>query len=227
MVYRVRGGKAFVFQALKPNGAYVQLGTGTKDRAVARDIEHMWGKLAGKRAWDLLSPILLTAGRDRTRQILALYDLWMKENGDLEGIRQRKRDRDVVPLVRGWETWYRGEVADDTADHALMHVRWLLPEGTPRMVSQITTDWLTERLTAYEGKRNTRRKVHSSWSGFFGYLSQVHKLWPRNPIDDVPRPAQEDSPIRFYELDVVERIVGAQPDAQRRAIFALLYGTGC
>jgi integrase len=31
--------------------------------------------------------------------------------------------------------------------------------------------------------------------------------------------------VRFYELDVVERIVAAQPTAERRALMALLYGT--
>jgi hypothetical protein len=29
-----------------------------------------------------------------------------------------------------------------------------------------------------------------------------------NPMDRVSRPAEEASPIRFYELDVVEQIVG-------------------
>jgi integrase len=40
----------------------------------------------------------------------------------------------------------------------------------------------------------------------------------------VPRPAEEASPIRFYELDDVERVVGWQPTAARRAAFALAYG---
>jgi integrase len=42
----------------------------------------------------------------------------------------------------------------------------------------------------------------------------------------VTRPAMQASPIRFYELDVVERIVAYQLTAERRALFALLYGTG-
>jgi hypothetical protein len=43
-------------------------------------------------------------------------------------------------------------------------------------------------------------------------------------MDRVPRPAEEASPIRFYELDVVERIIGWRPTAARRAAFALAYG---
>jgi integrase len=44
-------------------------------------------------------------------------------------------------------------------------------------------------------------------------------------MDAVERPGVERSPSRFYELDVVERIINYQPTAERRAIFALLYGT--
>lgn len=225
MVYRVSGGRSYVFQALRPDGGYEQLGTGAKDRELAKDIEYMWGKLARKRAWDLLRPVLSAKRRQRTKLLVELFDLWTETDGDIEEIRQRKKDRDIEPLVAEWKKWYRGEVRGDTVDHAVPHVRWLLPEGTPRLVSAVTTDWLTERLTAYEGKRNTRRKVHSSWSGLFGYLAQVHKLWPKNPMDDVPRPSVEVSPIRFYEQDVVDRIVAWQPTEQRRALFAFLYGT--
>jgi integrase/recombinase XerD len=42
----------------------------------------------------------------------------------------------------------------------------------------------------------------------------------------VERPTEQRHPIRFYELDVVERIVDAQRTESRRALFALLYGTG-
>jgi integrase len=45
-------------------------------------------------------------------------------------------------------------------------------------------------------------------------------------MDRVSRPAEEASPIRFYELDVVEQIVGWQPTEARRAFFALAYGSG-
>lgn len=186
----------------------------------------MWKRLAAKRAWNLLNPVLQAEGRERAKQIHALYDHWVAAAGDLvghssvaldalvEAVRQRKKDRDVEPFVGEWATWYAGEVASDTVDHAKAHVRYLLPAGVPRLVSQVTTDWLTQQLTAYDGKRNTRRKVHSHWTGFFGYLTQVHKLWLKNPMDDVARPSVEVSPIRFYEQDVVERIVGWQPTLQ-------------
>jgi site-specific recombinase XerD len=81
-------------------------------------------------------------------------------------------------------------------------------------------------VAAYPGKRNTLRRVHSAWSSFFEYATRVHGHFPVNPMIAVTRPSEEQSPIQFYELDEVRRIVDAQPTAERRALFALLYGTG-
>jgi integrase len=53
----------------------------------------------------------------------------------------------------------------------------------------------------------------------------VKGLYPANPMEKVTRPAVQSSPIRFYELDTVERIVAYQPTPERRALFALLYGS--
>lgn len=79
---------------------------------------------------------------------------------------------------------------------------------------------------SYQGKPNTLRKVHSSWTQFFAYCTDVKGLYPANPMAKVTRPGVQGSPIRFFELDVVERIIDYQPTAERRALFALLYGTG-
>jgi integrase len=114
----------------------------------------------------------------------------------------------------------------DTVAHALTHVRVLLPEDEARLASTATAEWLTERLYAYPGKPNTLRKVHSSWTQFFAYCTDVKGLYPANPMARVSRPAVQGSPIRFYELDVVERIVAYQPTPERQALFAMLYGTG-
>ena len=42
-----------------------------------------------------------------------------------------------------------------------------------RLASTVTVEWLTERLFAYQGKPNTLRKVHSSWTQFFAYCTDV------------------------------------------------------
>jgi hypothetical protein len=78
-------------------------------------------------------------------------------------MRRRLDDQDLEPLVGEWTTWYEGQVKADSAAHAVAHVRHLFPAGTPRMASELTTAWLTMPLTAYASRRNTRRKVHSSW----------------------------------------------------------------
>jgi hypothetical protein len=47
-----------------------------------------------------------------------------------------------------------------------------------------------------------------------------------NPMLAVERPKPRKPPIMFYELDAVKRIVDVQSDPARRALLALLYGTG-
>jgi hypothetical protein len=54
----------------------------------------------------------------------------------------------------------------------------------------------------------------------------VRGLYLRNPMDDVDAPPEKRPPIKFYELDAVERIVGAQASEPLRVLFTLLYGTG-
>jgi hypothetical protein len=68
--------------------------------------------------------------------------------------------------------------------------------------------------------------VHSVWSGFFDYITRVHGHFPVHPMLAVTRPSEEHSPIQFYELDEVRRIVDARPTRERRALFAILYETG-
>lgn len=221
MVYKRTGRPTWSFQAQTETG-WKQLSTGTGARPLAQRVEAMWASLAAEhRAWDVLGRVLagaLPVGR--------LYDLWTATRYDVAEIRRRLNDTDVEPLVAEWHGVHAGTVKPDSAAHALRHVRWLLPEARAVLASSVTTLWLTQRLAAYPGKQNTRRKVHSSWSVFFQYLTDVRGLFAANPVAAVKRPKAEESPIRFYDLDTVERIVGWQPTPERRALFALLYGTG-
>jgi len=97
--------------------------------------------------------------------------------------------------------------------------------GTRTPASTVTTERLATKLSQYDGRRNTLRKVHSSWSVFFDYCARLRGIYATNPMRDVPRPKHEKNPIQFCEQDEVERIVDWQPTAERRALFALLYGT--
>jgi hypothetical protein len=86
-----------------------------------------------------------------------------------------------------------------------------LPPGVPRLAGTMTPAVLAQALAAHPGTRNTWRRVRSHWSRFFGHLSTVHRVFDMDPMHAVERPAERRPPIAFYELDTVERIVGAQP----------------
>lgn len=222
MVFR-RGTRPSWYFSARTRTGWQQLCTHTPDKRLGHKMEVMWEELADRhRAWDILDPALAPEGM----RVSVLFDLWVEVGRKIEELRRRLRDRDIEPLVAEWDTAHRPEVKADSADHALGHVRYLLPEGTPRLASSVTLEWLTQRLAVYPGKRNTRRKVHSSWSVFFEYATATAGAFSRTPMLDVKRPSKEKMPIRFYELRDVQRIVGWFSEPVERAYFALLYGTG-
>lgn len=228
MPFRRKGRPSFYFQGRTETGR-VQVCAGTSSKPLATRIEGMWSALALEhRAWDVLGRVL--AGE---LEIGALYDRWVESRYAIAELRRRLEDMDLSEHVAPFLEVYRRGVAEDTADHAEAHLDALF--GTeerdgetylkPLMRSQVTTALLTERLFAYVGKRNTLRKVHSNWSVFFTYLTDVKLLFDANPMNRVERPEVERSPIRFYELEAVQRIVDAQPTRERRALMAIQYGT--
>jgi integrase len=222
MVYKRKGRPTLYFSAKLKGGYFKDLSTGTSYRPLAVNINTMWEALAeDHRAWDLLE--LVTEGK---LGISALFDLWNDTDRNPREMRRRLNDRDIEPLVAEWHAVYRRDVAADSAQHALAHVRALVTEGSSCPVSRVTTDWLTAALAKYPGSRNTIRKVHSSWSVFFTYLTDVHGLFPANPMDRVKRPRQERPPIQFLELDEIERVIAYQQSPALRALYTLLYGTG-
>jgi site-specific recombinase XerD len=218
--YSRPGRKNRYFQARTPTGS-VQLSAGTPSRSLADRIEGMWRTLAVEhRAWDVLEGVL-----QRRYRVGELYDLYCAVRGSLDQLRAALRDRDVALLVDAWLDDYKILVAPDSHQHAAAHVRWLLPAGTPLRASELTPAWLQHRLAAYPGKRNTLRKVHSSWSSFCAWLV-TRRVLDRNPLEAVVRPPLERPPIAFHEPPAVERLIAAQPTEERRVLFALLYGTG-
>jgi integrase len=183
----------------------------------------MWQVLAEEhRAWDVLE---LVVGAEPTLKLGDLYDLWLESGRKLPELRRRLEDTDLSALIAPFLAVYERTVSHDSRDHVEHHLRWLMPEDALFARSRANVDHLTERLYSYPGARNTLRKVHSSWSVFFSYCTDVKHLFEWSPMAKVKRPPLEKGLIRFYELDVVESIVGWQPTADRRAMLALLYGT--
>lgn len=221
MVFRRDGRQHYEFQARTQTG-WKQLACHTTSKALAGRMEAMWEALASEhRAWDLLEAV--TSGRI---EIGHLYDLYTETRYNPIEMRRLLQDADLEPLVAEYLRVHAKNVRPDTLDHIEKHLRALIPEGQPMLRSHVNTDILTQFVYGYGGKRNTLRKVHSDISGFFEYATRVKKLFPVSPMVEVARPPREDSPVQFYELDVVERICTEQPTEERRAAFALAYGTG-
>lgn len=217
MVFKRKGRPSLYFQAQTPTG-YKQLSTDTRTKTLANKIVAMWDALADAREWDILNRVL--AGE---LAIGALYDRWAESKQDTGALRRHIEDVEVTSLVPEFLAVYRRGVREDTAQHVRAHLGALLPATLYR--SAATPALLTDRLYSYPGRRNTLRKVHSSLSVFFAYLTDVKGLFERNPMEKVERPDVEHTPIRYYELADVIRIVEAQPTEERRALFALLYGS--
>jgi len=100
-----------------------------------------------------------------------------------------------------------------------------MPAGHSFLASQAEAAALSMKLAGYPGRQNTRRKVHADWSVFFDWCRRVQGVLQKNPMNDVDRPARQREPIAFYELDSIRRIIDWQPTRERRALFAVLYGT--
>ena len=222
MTFRRGGRPTWTFQAKTRHG-WTQLSTRTPDKRLADKIEAMWNVLAEEhRAWDCLEMVTTSQ-----LKIGELFDLWVESGRKLADLRRRLNDIDLEPLVNEFLAMYaKGRGRADTVAHVRAHLRWLMPPGLRFPRSLANADDLTRKLYSYPGKPGTLRKVHSDWSVFFTYLTKTKKAFDRNPMEQVDRPPVTKPPIRFYELDTVERIVGWQPTAERRALFALLYGTG-
>jgi hypothetical protein len=192
MVFRRTGARTYAFQARLPNGRYKQLPTGAPftagGKGLAQRMAAMWESLATEhRAWDLLEPVLTAGRRERAARLGRLYDLWVSTRYNVLEMRRLLSDVDLEPLVALWHDAHRRSVGTIHASQLIARLRWLLPAGDACALSKVTTAWLTERLAAYPGKRNTLRRVHSAWSGFFEYATRVHGHFPVNPMIAVTR----------------------------------------
>lgn len=218
MVFRRRPRPNWYFQARTETGRK-SLGTGTSSKQLAGKVEAMWETLAVEhRAWDILNRVL-----GGTLAIGTLYDRWQDAKQNIAALRRHLEDVDVMAHLPEFLEKQARHVKADSLAHTKAHIEAILPATLHR--SRITTDLLTAALHGYPGRRNTIRKAHSSLSVFFAYLTDVKGLFEANPMDRVERPEVEKSPIMFYDMAAVERIVGWQPTPERRVLMAVQYGT--
>ncbi|HSY81033.1 MAG TPA: tyrosine-type recombinase/integrase [Gemmatimonadaceae bacterium] len=221
-MYR-RPGRPNLYAKLRTETGWTSLCLVTPNRSLAGRMETMWETLAtSHRAWDLLNPVI-----DGERNIGALYDLWVSTKGKVDDIRERLNDEPLAPHVEEFLAAYAsgGRVAG-SVQNVTTQLRWLIPVDSPMTKSQATAVYLTKRLAKYPGGRNTRRKVHTSWSVFFKYCTTVAKLYAITPMTNVERPKRYKPLPMFYEAEDVGRIVTAASSPSMRAVLALMYGTG-
>lgn len=239
-----RTGRKNLYEQLRTETGWTPLCLNTPSRPLGGRIVTMWETLATSyRAWDLLNPVL-----DRKRKIGALYDVWVEEKGNVEAIRKRLAKPPAANdgALPGAQTTDGRTASDFLAPHAAdfltayaaggrvagsvqnvtIQLRWLIPVDSPLKVPAATPAYLTQRLAAYPGGQNTRRKVHTSWSVFFAYCTTIAQLYPKSPMDVVERPRRYKPLPRFYEPDEVGQIIAAIASASMRALIALMYGTG-
>ena len=223
MAFRRTGRPTLSFQAQTRNGLHRQISTGVSNRRIAEEIEDMWRRLArDERAWDVLEPVL-----SGTVAIGILFDAYRESRGNLSALRRKLNDFNHNVLAQEYLAFYASLARrSDTVAHVRSALEWLFPPGGTTPASSITTAVLAERLALYPASNSTKRKVRSEWNGYFGWLVNVRELLDTNPMARVKAPARPTHPVAYYELDQVERIVGAQPTDERRALFALMYGTG-
>jgi site-specific recombinase XerD len=224
MTFTRQGRATRYFQARLSRG-WKQLSTGTARKPLADRIAAMWETLAKEyRAWDVLDAVL-----SRQIRIGELYDRWTTSHGNLDAIRRDLTDTNLEPFVGEWAAVY-AKRRPKSASKTLARVRWLVPEGRALPRSRVSKAWLTERLYAYRDEHNkpvgsnTLRRVHSAWSVFFAYLSDVREAFEVNPMLKVQAPAEERRPVAWYELETVERLVAGQPTVELRGALALAYG---
>jgi len=158
----------------------------------------------------------------------ALYDQWTSTHGDLEAIRRDLADVELSAFVPDFTDVYR--LRRPKALEKLLHrLRWLVPAREPVPRSRVNRAYLLSRLYAYRDEHgkpvsaNTLRRVHSAWSVFFDYLTE-RGVFEDNPMLRVKAPKPTESPVKWYELATVKRLIGGAPTPELRAAFALAYG---
>lgn len=218
-----RSGRPNWYAKLRTQTGWVSVCLSTPNRALAGRMETVWETLAtAHRAWDLLDRVI-----DGDLKIGVLYDLWVSTKGNVGAIREQLADELLGPHVNAFLKAYEsGGRVEGSVQNVTTHLRWLIPPNSPMVKSGATAVYLTRRLAEYPGGRNTRRKVHTSWSVFFTYCTSIAKLYTTNPMAEVERPRRYKPPVRFYEPEEVGRIIAALSSPSMRAIVALMYGTG-
>ena len=192
---------------------------GTRDKTVARDIEHMIKILSGRRDWEVLEGALKRPGG-----IGELYDTWRTGPGGLTDYRRRLHDVDLSLHVDGWLQWSGRSAQTDTIARYLSQLRKLIPESAPFPRSHFTRKVISDALRRIPGSTTTARRHHAAWSSFGNYLVEVEVL-EANPLRSIRAPRPNPPKDVYLSLPDILRLVEAQPEPFR-TIAAIREGAG-
>ena len=213
-VYK-RGQKFFVYVPRREGGRAVRT-TGTSDRSTARSMDEMLRRLCARREWDFLDKI-----HEGRLSVAELYDA--DARGGLDDLRARLSDVDLQQYVDGWLAAVRTRTSEtsDTAEHYLVALRSLMPDGKPFYRSDLSYPLLTSWLSTRHVGPSTKRKYRAGVSSFLNHLLAAGVL-STNPIRMVKAPKASPPRMQYLTLTEAKQLVDAQPEPYR-TISALLH----
>ena len=201
------------------DGTRVRRSLNTRDKGVAREIEHMLDILEGRRDWQLIE-----AATFGPLSIGEVFDFWNRGPDALAELRARLGDIDLTTYVESWEKWARRRANARTVEDYRKQLRVLMPDGIPFLRSTFTRRRVSEALAALECSGSTARRYLAAWSSFASFLLENETL-EANPVRSVKAPRENPARETWLELADVVRLVDAQPEPFR-ALGALREGAG-
>lgn len=201
------------------DGRRKRVSLGTDDHRLARDVEGLLRRLAGRREWALLDAV--TDGHYSAGE---LYDAAIEGEQALDLLRARLADVDLNEHIDGWQNWASRRASSGTVSKYLLQVRALIPEGEPYPRSTFTRRAINEALSSLPFSGSTARRYHAAWSSFAKYLVEIEVL-DSNPLRSITPPRNNPARELYLSLEDSQRLVDAQREPYR-SVAALREGAG-
>lgn len=219
MVHRRKGRKVWEFKCPTRTGGWISVSSGSLDKGTARAMAQMCKALGrrGSRDWDILDAV-----QTRRVAIAQVYDAWQRQ--DLDGLRARIKDIDLVPYLDRWEEAAGGKAEDATIARYRLQVETLLDPAQPFPRSGLSPDAIDQWLTRVARTGSTRARYFAALRSFVRYLRSIGAL-DRDPLEGLTRPKSAAPRCLFLEFAQVQRVMQAAP-AVDQPLYALCYGAG-
>ena len=212
-------GRGFWGWVPRPNGGKKRVSLGTNEPTVAKAIEAVMRKLAGKRDWVLLGAVL--DGRTTAGEV---YDSELGGDERLAELRDRLSAVDLNQYVEPWQIWAGRRASASSVKRYAVQLRALIPAEKPFPSSHFTRRKISEALSKVPTSGSTANRYRAAWCSFGNYLVEIEIL-DNNPVKAVKAPRNNPPRELYLSLAEVRRLVDAQPEPYR-SIAALREGAG-